>query len=130
MPVRNAENTLRGEVESLLEVLPELTDRFEIIVVDDGSSDHTWEAAAELSRKFPQVRVMRNEHPLGRAAALDAARCALRPIWYSRWRKRRAIKRLRSQWQRHKISESSLPQLQAGPGPLRAELIRTPLPLG
>lgn len=67
VPVRNVQSTLRDQVEQLLEVLPDLVARFEIVVVDDGSTDHTNEIAHDLSRQFPQIRLIRNRHACGQA---------------------------------------------------------------
>ena len=39
LPVRNVQSTLIDSVLELLEVLPELTSRFELIIIDDGSTD-------------------------------------------------------------------------------------------
>ena len=41
-----------------------LTDAYEIIVVNDGSSDHTAEVLAELESVFPELRVI--HHPVNR----------------------------------------------------------------
>jgi len=69
VPVRNVETTIAGRVEHLLEILPDVTVRFEIIVVDDGSTDHTVDAARELARQYPQLRVIAHREPQGREAA-------------------------------------------------------------
>lgn len=74
LPVRNAESTLKRDVGRLLELLPDLTSRFEILVIDDGSNDHTQEVADDLAREFPQVRLARHERPGGREAVLATAR--------------------------------------------------------
>lgn len=60
MPVRDCEATLARHVARWLEIIPELTQRFEVLIVDDGSSDHTFDIAEELSREYPQVRALRN----------------------------------------------------------------------
>jgi glycosyltransferase involved in cell wall biosynthesis len=70
LPVRDAETVLAEQVADLLEVLPDLTSRFEILLVDDASRDHTADVAAELSRRYPQVRLIRHHEPLGQDAAI------------------------------------------------------------
>jgi glycosyltransferase involved in cell wall biosynthesis len=78
LPVQNAEGTLAEQVARLLEIVPDLSDRFEILLVDDGSTDHTLELAQELARRYPQLRVLRHDRAGGRQAALDAGRRAAR----------------------------------------------------
>ena len=73
LPVRNVESTLATVVSETLEVLSELTDRFELIVVDDCSHDATIEVADELAACYPQLRVVRHSRPLGRSAAMRTA---------------------------------------------------------
>ena len=48
LPVRNAEATLLETVAEWLDVLPELTSRLELVIIDDCSSDATIEIADEL----------------------------------------------------------------------------------
>jgi hypothetical protein len=57
LPVRNVEPSLARSVEEMLEVLPELTGQFELVIIDDASTDGTREVARELSRHYPQVRL-------------------------------------------------------------------------
>lgn len=42
----------------------------EIIVVDDGSRDATWRILAELTRRFPQLKPVRNTGPFGFGCAV------------------------------------------------------------
>ncbi len=71
LPVENAQATLARNVRRLLEVLPELTDSFEVLILDDGSADATIEVADELSSRYPQVRALRNPTPCGRTRAIQ-----------------------------------------------------------
>jgi glycosyltransferase involved in cell wall biosynthesis len=71
LPVHNAETTLARQVLELLEVLPELTSRFEVLIVDDGSTDHTEEIAYDLAREFPQLHVARHPRRRGAGAAVE-----------------------------------------------------------
>lgn len=70
LPIHDAAKTLSGTVQQLLEVLPELTGQFEVLIVDDGTTEATTEAAHDLSRDFPQVRVIRQGGLTSREAAI------------------------------------------------------------
>ncbi len=56
----------------LVEVLPGLGRSYEIILVDDGSSDGTWERARELTREVDHLRVIRLRRNFGQTAAMSA----------------------------------------------------------
>jgi glycosyltransferase involved in cell wall biosynthesis len=58
VPVRDVEATLAEQMQHLLDMLPDLTSRFEIVVVDDGSADHTVDVARDLACKYPQLRLV------------------------------------------------------------------------
>lgn len=71
LPVHNAEDRLADGVASLLDVAPELTHRFDVLIIDDGSTDDTPEVAADLARQYPQVSVVRHPARLGLAEAIQ-----------------------------------------------------------
>ncbi len=63
IPVYNSENTLRELVDQLLEVLPEIGEQYEIILVNDGSRDHSWQVIQTLQQSKAGVvgiNLMRN----------------------------------------------------------------------
>jgi glycosyltransferase involved in cell wall biosynthesis len=65
LPVYNAVDRLVDQVERLLEILPELSHQFEIVIIDDGSTDDTPEMAGEIVTSFPQVSMVRHPVRLG-----------------------------------------------------------------
>ena len=69
-PAHNEAANLRSLVEEALATLPALADRFEIIVVDDGSRDETPAIADELAAAHPEVRAVHHTTNLGYGAAL------------------------------------------------------------
>ncbi len=72
LPVHNAQSQLAELVTKTLDILPDLTKRFEVLIVDDGSHDDTPEVAHDLARQFPQVQVIRHGRRLGREAAIQS----------------------------------------------------------
>ena len=59
LPVLNAERTLAKNLEHVLEVLSDLRERFEVLIVDQGSTDQTADVAHELATTFPQLKLAR-----------------------------------------------------------------------
>ena len=58
LPVRDLQKGLRDRVQLILEILGELTDTFNVLIVDYGSRDETREIAMDLVREYPQVDFM------------------------------------------------------------------------
>jgi dolichol-phosphate mannosyltransferase len=62
-------------IEKLIQRLTQLLDqaipcRYELIVIDDDSPDQTWKVALNLSRHYPQLRVMRRQTQRGLSTAV------------------------------------------------------------
>ena len=77
-PAHDEEANLEGLVAEALESLPALAERFEIIVVDDGSRDATPALADELAARHPEVRAVHHATNLGYGAALRSGFAAAR----------------------------------------------------
>ena len=69
LPVHNVQATLATDVAKLLDTLPELTAWFDLLIIDDGSTDATCEIAEELVTEYPQVRLIRHAMRRGVEAA-------------------------------------------------------------
>ena len=77
LPVRNGAATLSSLLSQIVEILPELTPHWDLLVVDDGSTDATPEVLQELTRPYPQIRVIHHSVPQGDGArAFAVARWA------------------------------------------------------
>src|SRR6185295_6001382 len=69
-PAYNDGGTIASLVILAVQVAGRLTPDFEVIVVNDGSTDSTKSILDELARTYPQVRVIHHPHNRGYGAAL------------------------------------------------------------
>jgi undecaprenyl-phosphate 4-deoxy-4-formamido-L-arabinose transferase len=63
VPVFNSQTTLPILIDRLAAVLPNVAARFEVVLVNDGSQDESWEGICQAARKYAYVRginLMRN----------------------------------------------------------------------
>jgi dolichol-phosphate mannosyltransferase len=78
IPAMNEEENVHAMHDRLVAVLEGVVDGFEMVWVDDGSSDSTWEILTELAARDPRVRGLsfsRNfGHQTAVTAGVDAAR--------------------------------------------------------
>lgn len=69
-PCYNDAGTIASMVVLTANTLKKLTDDYEIIVIDDGSSDRSREVLRELERRFSRLRVIYHEKNRGYGGAL------------------------------------------------------------
>lgn len=70
-PARDEEDSIRGLFSALAAATAQLGKSFELILVDDGSTDATWSTMEELSRDHPhRVTALRLRRNFGKATAL------------------------------------------------------------
>ncbi len=72
IPVYNEEQNLPILYERLKKVLDSLGKSYEIILVDDGSTDRSWEIIKELAEKDPHVVGIKFRRNYGQTAAMSA----------------------------------------------------------
>jgi glycosyltransferase involved in cell wall biosynthesis len=70
-PCFNEEDNLPSLLSEALTVLPTIAKKFEIIIVDDGSTDHTTSVIRKYSRDHKEVRIISHKRNLGYGAALQ-----------------------------------------------------------
>ncbi len=73
LPAFNEEACIETVLCETLGVLRGLDRTFEVLVVDDGSTDATPERLRRLKAEFPELRVLRLDRNSGQSAALGAA---------------------------------------------------------
>ena len=71
-PCYNEQENVGRTVEKALEVMQQFDADFEVIIVDDGSSDGTRQIADEIAGRDKRVKVMHHQHNLGYGAALQS----------------------------------------------------------
>jgi glycosyltransferase involved in cell wall biosynthesis len=70
IPAFNEQENIRSAIGDLKQAVGNAADQFEIIVVDDGSTDSTGEIVEELARHDPSVRLVRHTQNVGYGGAL------------------------------------------------------------
>ncbi|MGB9767937.1 MULTISPECIES: glycosyltransferase family 2 protein [Dictyoglomus] len=71
IPVKDEEVTLEALYERITEVLEGLNLTFEIIFIDDGSTDQSFDIMKKLSQRDSRVKVVKFRKNFGKAAALS-----------------------------------------------------------
>lgn len=72
LPAFNEEGNIQRTVESARSVLPRLAERWEIIIVDDGSNDGTRSLCEQFVARYPEVKAIHHLENKGYGAALKS----------------------------------------------------------
>jgi len=69
-PFYNEEANIEAQTKDALRIIPQFADKFEIILVDDGSDDKTEEIGQKLAQKYHSVKIIRHRVNKGYGGAL------------------------------------------------------------
>ena len=72
VPIFNEEESVRPLVARLNEALASTGRSYEMVLVDDGSKDGSWERLVALSNEFPGLHLIRFRRNFGQTAAMSA----------------------------------------------------------
>ena len=72
VPVYNEEESVDLLCQNLNEALTKVGRTYEVILVDDGSSDQTWPKLLANAKKLPHLRLVRFRRNFGQTAAMSA----------------------------------------------------------
>lgn len=80
-PAYNDAGTIPSMVLTALIALRQVTDDYEVIVTNDGSSDHTAAVLEEMAERYPELRVIHHEYNRGYGMALRTGFAAAAKEW-------------------------------------------------
>jgi len=72
VPVKNEADSLGELLRQISAVFAKRRERFEVVIIDDGSTDKTWQVITKLRAKHSQVRGIRFRRNFGKSAGLMA----------------------------------------------------------
>ena len=72
VPVFNEEESVATLCQRLHDAVSRLGRSYELILVDDGSRDRTWDKLREQAQKIPRLRLIRFRRNFGQTAAMSA----------------------------------------------------------
>lgn len=80
-PVYSAENIVDKLVAEIVESIEQLTHNYEIILVEDGGPDHSWDKIKSNCSNYEKVRGIKLSRNFGQQAAIHAGLDASRGDW-------------------------------------------------
>ncbi len=78
IPFFNEERQIETTLQTVLPIMDSLNLSYEIVCVDDGSSDNSWQLLSQYAQTYPQVYALRFSRNFGKEAALSAGLAEVR----------------------------------------------------
>ena len=72
IPVYNESHVIAGTLKETLQVLLSISQQYEILIIDDGSTDGTWETVSAISQHNHNIKMIRFSRNFGKEAAVLA----------------------------------------------------------
>ena len=85
IPLLNEKESLRELTDSLIDVMKSYNFSYEIIFIDDGSSDNSWDIIEELSSKSDTIKGIKFHRNYGKSQALHAGFLKSQGKWFLQW---------------------------------------------
>lgn len=73
MPAYNEEENIEKIIERTEKTLKEITENYELIIVDDGSKDNTYKKALQIASKNEKIKIIKNRTNIGKGYAIKHA---------------------------------------------------------
>lgn len=73
IPFYNEEAQVSITIDTVHKIMSSLDGGFELLLVDDGSKDRTWQEFLKSAEKYPQIRALKFSRNFGKEAAICAA---------------------------------------------------------
>ncbi len=72
VPVKNEEQNILPQLEEITAVMRSVNAPFEVVYIDDGSTDSSWKILCQAQETYPELRLLRLDRNHGQSAATDA----------------------------------------------------------
>jgi dolichol-phosphate mannosyltransferase len=72
VPVKNEEDNILPQIQEIVEAMEPLAEPYEIVYVDDGSTDNSWNLLLKARETFRQLHLVKLDRNHGQSAATDA----------------------------------------------------------